>query len=158
MASISPGYTTTEKVRAALGVTDNEVLDEFFNQDLGTALELDLLDWYPDHAVVWAAYKAPVASVGERRAGMTLQLFSLWFCTAEIATLWLAMPQRISDGKDDMRRFADVDLKAIAENAADKRDTYRDQLLLLEDPDTILGYAQIGAASPGYDPVTGIQT
>jgi hypothetical protein len=158
MASISPGYTTTEKVRAALGVTDNEVLNEFFNQDLGTALELDLLDWYPDHAAVWAAYKAPVASVPERRAGMALQLFSMWFCTAEIAMLWLAMPQRISDSKDDMRRFVDVDLKAIVENAKNKRDTYHDQLLLLDDPDTVFGYTQMGSASPGYDPVTGIQT
>ena len=154
--SIQPGYTTVSKVRAVLGVTDNEVLNEFFNQDLGVALELDLMGWYADHAAVWAAYTAPVASVGERQAGMNLQLYAMWFCAAEVAMMWLALPQRISDGKKDMRRFADLDLQALADNAAGKRDKYKEQLLLLDDPDTVLGYSQFGAARPVPDPVTGV--
>jgi len=155
--AIAPGYTTQEKVRAALGVTDNEVLDEFFSQDLGLELEVALLDWLPTYQTIWAEYQAQSPSTEERQKGITLQLYSQWFCAAEIAMMWLAMPQRISDGKVDMRRFANLDLQAIADNAEGKRDGYQSALLDLLDPtNPATGYGQTGAAPPDIDAVTGL--
>lgn len=153
---IHPGYTTREKIRAALGVTDNEVIDEFFDQDLGVALELSLLGWLPTHAAIWSEYQASGATAEQTRKGMTLQLFSQWFCVAQVAMMWLAMPQRISDGKVDMRRFTDIDLQALADNAAGNRDKYKGDLLdLLNPEDPATGYSQISAAGPAIDAVTG---
>lgn len=153
--AIEPGYTTTGKVRAALGLTDNEILDEFFNQDLGEALELDLVGWLPTHGAIWTAFQGSGATADERQQGLALQLYSLWFCTAQIAELWMAMPQKISDGKADLRRFTDLDLEKLAENAASRRDEYRALLVEILDPDAVPSNAQMVTASPGYDVVVG---
>lgn len=154
---INPGYTTREKVRAALGVTDNEVLDEFFDQDLGVALESSLMAWLPAYADIWSDYKSQGATLDQRRKGMALQLYSQWFCAAEVAMMWLAIPQRISDGKVDMRRFTDIDLQALADNAAANRDKYQGDLLDLIDPtNPENGYGQLSSASPDIDAVTGL--
>lgn len=144
MAAITE-YTSTEAVRAALGVTDNEVLDEFLlDQNLDFALIRDLDDWYPDRSALTEA---------EERG---LRLYSMWFCAAEVAWMWMAYPQRISDGKTDMRRFTSLDLEKLAKHAEDKRDALKEEL------DPAPAAVSIGtyfaAASPDYDPVTNEET
>ena len=136
-------YTTTQAVRAALGVTTSEVPDVFLvDQNLDAALILDLDAWLPDRSAVTGAQAS------------ALKLYSMWFVAAYLAEMTLAFPQKISDGKADMRRFTELDLEAIAETAKANRDKFKGLLLPDESEDASYGYVAAVAASPAYDPIT----
>lgn len=159
MAALT-NYTSTEAVIGAIGITDNEIEPEMLTeQHLDKALLVDLYDWLPSHATVWDAAAASSPSAEAEIQGHLLQLYSTWFCAAYAAKMWLAMPQRISDGKTDMRRFASLDLEAIAENAAVKAGAYKTKLQKLIDPThEATTVTPIVIATPKYDPVTGTES
>lgn len=151
-------YTTGQKASNAIGITNNEITASMISgQDLDITLLADLNEWLPDHATIWATYQGtPTAE--EELKGMYLQLYSQWFVATRLAEMWLAMPQRISDGKEDMRRFAELDLEELVAMAKARRDGYRNKLLLLEDPDSVTTLSLMSSASPSRDPVTNIST
>lgn len=144
MADISE-WTTTEAVRAALGVDDTEVSDAFLlDQNMNLQLDHDLDQWYAD--------RSALTEIQERG----LRLYSMWFCATLVADMWLALPQRISDGKVDLRRFTELDLAELQARAAQKRDYYKG--LLDPAPAATNLYPHVAAASPDYDPVSNTET
>jgi len=145
MADITK-YTTTEAVRAALGVTSNEVPDSFIvDQGMDTALILKLTEVLPGYASLDAAQTK------------YLRMYSMWFCAALLARMFMAFPESISDGKAKMDRFASLDLEKMAENAEANRDSYM-AALLPEETDLSYGVTVAVAARPSYDPVTNEDT
>ncbi len=140
MADITK-YTSTEAVRAALGVTDNEVPDDFLlDQNMDTALIIKLSEVLPGYAIL--------TGISAKR----LRMYALWFCAALTARMILAFPESISDGKAKMDRFAGLDLEQIAKNAEANRDSYLSGLLP-EESDLSYGVTIVARASPAYDPV-----
>ena len=151
-------YTTTQAVRGALGLTDNELTDAFLlDQGIDVALSADLYTWLPDHEAIWLRSISAAATPEDLQAGRLLQLYSLWFCAATAADMWLAVPQRISDGKEDLRRFTNLDFEKLSESAKEKALYYRDELKKLLNPNYSSGPTLVGGVKPGYDPVTGLE-
>ena len=151
MAALT-NYTNTDAVRAALGLDSDhyEVPDSMLtNRNMDLELLEDLDDWLPTHAAIWAAADATTPTTEELRAGRQLQLYSMWFCAAMLAEVWLAMPQMITDGQNKVQRF-DIDLQALLDNARAKREKYKEQIV-----PTVTSATFIARVSPAYDPVTG---
>jgi len=145
MADITK-YTTTQAVRASLGVTSNEVPDSYLlDQELDTALLISLEDNIPDYATLTGI------------AAKRLKMYAMWFCAARLARTFLAFPESMSDGKAKMDRFASLDLEKMAENAESNRDIYLASLLP-EETDYSYGVTIAGLAAPSYDPVTNEET
>jgi hypothetical protein len=141
MADITQ-YTTVAAVRAALGVTSNEVPDAFIvDQNMDTALILKLTEVLPTYASLTGVQ------------AQYLKMYSMWFCAALLARMFLAFPESMSDGKAKMDRFAGLDLEKMAANAESNRDSYL-AALLPEETDTSYGFTTAVGAAPSYDPVT----
>ena len=79
----------------------------------------------------------------------------MWWCACRAAKMVLAIPEKISDGKAEMKRFNDLDLEGIAAEACGMATYYQKQLQeeLGETVDSS-GHTLFGSASPDYDPVT----
>ena len=154
-------YVTTGAIRAALGVTENEVGDEALaEQMLDVALLADLSSLAPEHEAIFDEAQAEGASEQTRQRARLMTLFCLWHCVANVADSWLAFPNRISDGKSEMARSLDVKtLREISERAASRRDGWRARFIEFETSisqgtpqSTVPGLVSISV--PGYDPVT----
>lgn len=150
-------YTTTDAVRGALGVTDNELEDAMLqNQQLDMALLSDLAAWLPNHAALYAAGQAVASAEADKMIAWNIQLYSQWFCATRAAEMQLAMPQTISDGKTEIRRFQNLDLDKIAERAAARAKHYKDQLASVAVAAAEVAVPKLfGSATPDYDPVAG---
>ena len=123
-------YTGTDAIRAGIGVTDNEITDAMLvDQQLELELEVDLATWLPTHATLYAAGVGAGATDAEKLVAAHITLYAQWYCTsAAIDHMRLALPQMISDGKSEMRRFSELDLEAISARAAGRRDQHRSKL------------------------------
>ncbi len=149
-------YTSTDAVRGAIGLTDNELLDEtLVNQGIDDELTVDLDNWLPTHAALFAAGIAGSATDDEKRVVTYIQLYSQWFVSAQILTVMsLTIPQSISDGQNEMRRFQQTDLDALRTAAVGRMAIYRKYLsdeigaVVLSSPVLVVG------GRPTYDPVT----
>lgn len=149
-------YTDTSAVRGAIGLTDNEVTDDMIvDSRLDLELESDLYEWLPTHEDVWEAGSAVAATADEKMQKTWLRLYSKWFVASKLAAMILAMPQMISDGKAEMRRFQQLDLQKVLDNAIAEMMKYRDKLDAAVNGSTV-GTAPtlVGLATPSYDPVT----
>ena len=149
-------YTNTDAVRGAIGLTDNEVTDEMLvEQNLGPALIFELNDWVPTHKTIYQAGRVEGATDDEETQYRLLQLYSMWWCACRAAKMVLAIPEKISDGKAEMKRFNDLDLAGIAAEACGMAVYYQKQLQeeLGETVDSS-GHTLFGSAAPDYDPVT----
>lgn len=153
---LSP-YCSTDAVRAAIGVTDNELTDEMLiEQNLGAELEVDLRTWLPTYATIYTQGAAAGATEEQRLKTTLLRLYAQWFLAAQAAnTMALAIPQLIGDGKSEMRRFLDFDFDALQAKAMAKAGTYRGQLEELQGAQAASSGASVLSVSrPDYDPVT----
>jgi len=151
-------YTTTDAIRGGIGVTDNEITDAMLvDQQLELELEVDLATWLPTHATLYAAGMGQSATDSEKLIAAHITLYAQWYCTsAAIDYMRLALPQMISDGKDELRRFTELDLDAISSKAAGRRDKHRsalEELALSETPTSSVSVME--RAVPDYDPVAG---
>lgn len=149
-------YTTTDAVRGAIGLTDNEVTDEMLvDQNLSAALLLELGVWLPTHKAIYEAGRINAPTADALTQYNMLRLYSMWWCACRAAKMVLAIPEKISDGKAEMKRFNTLNLEGIAEEACGMATRYQIQLQeeLGETIDTS-GYSLMGSATPAYDPVT----
>ena len=153
-------YTTTGAVRAALGVTDNEISDASMSaQGLDLALLADLSSWFPTHEDKFSDsldpaddYSAPQTEIATYSY---LKLYSMWFCAHTLAGMPLSFLKSTSDGKAEVKRMQ-VDLDAIAATAKKNMDFYKEKLQTIVKGEAVTEAAPLMAGvSPAYDPVTG---
>ena len=147
-------YTTTDEVRAVLGLTDKELKDKMI-LDAGTldALALALLDHFPDHD----ALVQRVAGTGATPDDDRLWLLLKGYCRYEAACHLLPQFQmivvkKITDGDVEMLRFGPDDLAQFVANIRSRRDEYLRGL----DPEffATTAFYGFGVSVPAYDPVT----
>lgn len=150
-------YTTTEAVRAALGVTDKEVEDSQM-ADLGLEVQLELETdiVYPAHVALKTAIDNLTATAEEIKVWKTLQLF----CQYQAAVFMLPgiqnlIPQKLTDGDFEMQRFIKDSLKDTENKIIELRDKYRGLLNSTSFSVTALIHNPLMLSTPTYDPVTG---
>lgn len=145
-------YTTTDAIRAALGLTVRDLKDAQI-EDLRAALqlELDLAAWLPDHAAVRAAGQAPAATDEEVRRSATLELWCQYAGALLVANgLHMLAAQRISDGAMEMQRFPNEDLSQTRKHLQRLASRYKLQLTGGQS-----ALSLFGVSAPSVDPVTG---
>ena len=69
-------HTTTQQIRAVLGITDREIEDvQMTDLDLETLIEIEVDRVYPTHAAAVAAGDAGGATDAEKKLSKTVKLF-----------------------------------------------------------------------------------
>lgn len=147
-------YTTTNAIRAALGLSDKELPDAPI-VDLGVEdqLYVRLADTYPTHATLHAAVEAGSATAEQAADYRILKLYVQYEAACcLLPQLQLIVVKKISDGDAEMTRFGPDDLAQLSGWIQGKRDEY----LQLINPEF---FSQnplelFGISAPGYDPVT----
>lgn len=154
MASLG-NYTTTEAVRACLGLDDNDCPDAvMLDSNMDDELLLDLGAWLPTHAAIFESVDPEDADNKKR-----IQMYAQWFCAHEVALRPWTVPKTNSDGKAKLARF-DVNANEVALMAASKMAQYKAALLGdLGEPVASAAYVNLFSVNtPAADPVTeGIQ-
>lgn len=135
-------YTTTEKIRAAIGCDDQDLPDEIINNQNLDLLMYDRLD------DVYPAHESAATDQLERRLALWCMYFGA-LTLIEDSTLSLAM--KIQSNTDQIQRF-DIDFEALKQEL-------RNKLAILEDklnPDMFAtAFSVMGKAPPDYDPIVG---
>jgi hypothetical protein len=147
-------YTTTEQIRAALGVTVKELSDEIMTGlqlDFQLEAELDVL--VPTHADIKTAGEAGALGSPERKAWQNLQLLAMYVGAIifdDNRQMWSV--QEISDGDFSQKRFSKDDLETLRSFLIERRNFYAGGLnpdLVQTEPGSFFSIVP-----PGYDPVT----
>jgi len=159
MAMALTSYTNTAAVRACLGVDEQDCPDSILlDSNLALELLVDLDEWLSTHATIYTAGTATATTPtdDEVRLKNLLVLYAQWFCAYELANRFLTVPQIVSDGKNQMNRFAKIDLSKVAELSGARRQKYRAALdtAVNSAPDYTSGIALMQVSIPDYDPVT----
>jgi hypothetical protein len=157
MSEAITAYTTTAAIRGAVGLTDSDLPDSVLvDQQLGLELEADLLVWLPDFETIYAAGMAGGATATEKLLAAYIQLYSQWFCAAQLVSLMtLGIPMLISDGKSELRRFPTLDLDALMLRVSSKKDAYKTLLQESQGQAAVTSTSVMQLSIPDYDPVTG---
>jgi hypothetical protein len=152
-------YTTTDAIRGCFGITDNELLDEFFvNQRMDLQLELDLDSWVSTHATIYSEGIAESPTAEQTKKWNYLQLYSQWFCAElSIVLMQSALPSQITDGKAGITR-GKTNYEALSSRALFEKEKYKTWLTdLIADTTTVpTGPSLFSSVEPGYDPVTDV--
>lgn len=149
-------YTDTDAIRGSLGADASDVGDQLISSsNIELELLVDLDTWLPTHAAVFLAGNQPAASDADVAKKNYIRLYSQWFCAYELASRFLLFPQIISDGKNQMNRFAQIDLDKVKGNASARMAKYRG--LLNASVNLVAasgGVAIVKKSVPDFDPVT----
>ncbi len=149
-------YTTTEAVRACLGVDDNDCGDAVMVDSLlDVELTVNLDSWLPTHAALFAAGTATGAVTAAVRQANLIKLYAQWWCAKELAARQLLAPQLSTDGKARLDRFK-VDLEMVEAKAYARCAQYQNLLResVAETTATAAGLNLVLVAQPGADPIT----
>lgn len=150
-------YTTTNAIRAAIGVTEKEVPNEaFVDLTIEDQLVIYLNRVFPGYVALASAIQGGSPTDDQKAQWRSLKLV----CTYESAYLMLQggqylLSQQIESGGVKTTRFAKDDLETTIARMAAMRDEY---LGILLDDDTLNGVDFVSpmiGVSPGYDPVKG---
>ncbi len=149
-------YTTTDHIRAALGVTDREVSDvQITDVNVDLQLSIDLAGVYPDHAALHAAAIGGSPTATQLYLDKVLTLYCQYqAATYLLASLQMLVAHRLSDGDFEMARFEQDSLDSTVQRVSALRDRYR-KILTDSSGVTTAGqaFSQLAVSSPGYDPV-----
>ena len=154
MAQVT-SYATTEAIRGCLGIDEQDCPDRvIIDSRLELELEVDLDGWLSAHDTLYAAGILSGATADEKRVKNYILLYAQWFCAYEMASRFLLTPQIVSDGKNQINRFAKIDLDKVKDLAAARMAKYK--TLLDEDVNgAVTSIPSLLAISvPEFDPVT----
>lgn len=153
----TPVLTTTEAVRAALGVDPTDISDQkILNSEIDQELSLQLGTWLKD----WRIKLQPpsgASSEAEVTVYWALRSYCKWLAAASIADAPTTIIQLYGDGKAQMRRFTNFDWNTLAETCRAKAEGYKAMVASLVGEDYIApgeSLQVLGVVSPSYDPVT----
>lgn len=157
--------TDSDSVRTALGVTDKDVSEEYFDQsDLETELELQLHSWLPDYTSIVATAVSGSPTTDEERAFSHLCMYAKYFCADVVSkSTNFMVAQMESDGENEYQRYQDNKLEKLIDSIHRKISKHRAFLAdyaasTFSADEEVTTYSQFGKASPSSDPVTGEST
>ena len=138
-------YTTSDSIRASIGVDENDVSDAMIaSQNLDMQMIERLSEVIPTYESIYDG-----SDDGERRVELWCQYFG---ALSLLENALLAIPQKIQANNDQLSRFA-VDFELV-------KDSLRSKLKILENkinpPVSAIVHGLIGVSPAGYSPVTGI--
>lgn len=157
-------FTTYNDIRAALGVTDEEIGDDvlslsLYEQNLIAELEdisLDIISDYKD------AKSDSARDEDTERFYQTTRLYSTYRVALHLtSSLPLFSPKDIADGKATMSRYADSPYKMVIEQVKQLADRYRKRLTNVYESysagttPTTTARVYFGVSVPSTDQVTG---
>lgn len=159
-------YVSFDEVRAALGVSTDEITDatlslELFDFNLVSELEDIGVDLIADYAT--QKVTAPSTwSTAQTRLHQAIRLFSA-YAVAKQCTIALPMfsPKEQTDGKASLVRFALDPYKATIARVLQQYDAFKGKLeaayaaVLSTDAPAIIARPYFSVVSPSFDPVTG---
>ena len=149
-------YTTTNAIRAALGVTDREVKDNQIT-DLAVAdmVNIELKEVYPAHAALKQKIDDDTATPEEEFTWSILLQYVKYeaaaFMLPQFQTL---IVQKISDGDAEMSRFQATNLQDTLNRILTMRDKYRGMLQIEGGALPQETLSMFSVVTPTYDPVT----
>ena len=150
-------YTTTEAIRAVLGLTAKELYDSQIT-DLGVAemLQLELGGVYPDYASLKVKIDNSTATPEEEHTWKILSQYVKYEAAAFLLPQFqMLVVQKISDGDVEMARFQNNNLQDTINRILTMRDKYKN--MLLSDAGLLpvsVGLGLFSTVQPSYDPVT----
>lgn len=150
-------YTNTDRIRAVLGVTDNEVSDEVIENVGLEAFVLEVFDDIAsDHAAQYVAGTDEQATAAQARVARLMETYATWYAASQLPSLGMQAPERFSDGKTSYQR-AEMRYQSFpnAHFVQRKARYWRRRLLLSMGLQEETSTPALSVAStPGYDPVT----
>lgn len=150
-------YTTTNSIRAAIGVVAEEVTDDAI---VDLMVEDQLLVYLarnvPDHAAIAAAGTAPSPTDAEKAKYRSLRLLAMYAAAVFIlqAGQYL-LAQTLTDGGTTMSRFSKDDLFTTLARMEAQRDYYLGTITDPAGTGTSVPVPALVTVQPSYDPVTG---
>jgi len=150
-------YTTTDQVRSIAGIDEVDVTNEMMaHLNIGNELLLDLSSFLPNHEAIYATGNLSGATQEERNATIALSAFcKYWGAGFLLNYMQLSIPQLIRDGKNELRRYENLDLDKLAQKMIDRANKLKD---LLEEtvgtPPVATVFSIMSSAAPAYDPVS----
>lgn len=146
-------YTTTDAIRATLGLTRRELYDfQITDLEIGELLLIELATVYPDHLALAATITGGTATDEEIATWMVLCQYTKYqAATYLLPQFQMLVTQRISDGDVEVARFG-PDLQATIDRILGMRDKF----LALLNPDLAGTYwplLPVTVVTPDYDPV-----
>lgn len=157
-------YTTFPEVRAALGVSADEIEDDTLNLPLyADMLQIELEDININLPSVYVATKALATKTDDQmRFLQTAHLFATYAVARQLTTsLPLFSPEQITDGKAAIRRSQDTPYQKVIDAVGREYSRFRlrlDQLFALVNSsasaDKVVK-SYFGVISPSVDPITG---
>lgn len=150
-------YTDSDRVLGVVGLTFEDLSDEFFEKrDLTRILSVELFLWLPTHSTIYIdpAMVAPTAQAQFNSDCLTL--YCTYFCASKILDAALSIPIKETDGVNEYNRFASIDLRALSKDINSQATYYRQVLLTaISSANVSVAVAQSTVITPTYDPVTG---
>lgn len=155
-------YTTYADVRAACGVTEEEVPDAVLSLQLyELTLLRDLKGVSASLAADFGAWSADGAPALQQAAASAVKLFATYAVARTLSVgLPLAAPKDIGDGKATLARFADAPYRAVIERVQAEYEKalaeLRSAVEALSGGSTSTSYGSTFlVSSPSFDPVLG---
>lgn len=158
-------YTTYEDVRAALGVSDEELEDETLALTVySSGLAEDLFDVATSLVQTYETIRdkdEADRTEKESRVYSLTRLFATYSVARQVGTaLPMFSPKSMSDGKASMSRFSGEPYKDVLKGISEQYELFRGRLnRALEDLSASAGEVPLrrlfAPATPIYDPVTG---
>lgn len=150
-------YTTADQVRAIAGVDEVDVTDKMMDDlNIGNELLLDLSSFLSDHETLHAAGNLVSSTQDERNVTIALTAYcKYWGAGFLLNYMQLSIPQLIRDGKNEMRRYENLDLDKLAQKMIDRANDLKD--LLIENagtPEAATVFSIMSSSAPAYDPVS----
>jgi hypothetical protein len=158
MSNVS--YTTTDNIRAALGVSDVELLDTLIiNASIADQIEVKLSEVFPGAAALAALNAQPPPDPPPTDADVLqwkiLKLFCMYYGAVCVLTAGQTILfQSITDSQTTNMRFGD-DIADLTDRIQSRVDLYLGLLNPAYSTDSGLGFGLIGVSRPCKDPVTG---
>lgn len=149
-------YTTSNAIRACIGVTDKELSDaQLTDLNLGTQLSLDLDEVYPDHATAKTEGEAGGATALQLKTWNLIKMYSQYQGAAfMLPGLQNLIPQKLADAGFEMQRFTKDNLDKTKAEILGMRDKYRSAIAELLGETPYEAYSVLVRVTPTYNPVT----
>ena len=163
-------FTTVEAVQSALGLDESDLPSSILTtQALKTQFLLDMDEWYPgDYIADWSAsiydpaddeldqdiLSAPSAV---DKTAMQLSIYSMWFAAYRAIETLLVIPEKVSNGKDEMARARTLDLKDMRDVVQGNVENYKRIINAAAAVTSVASpLSPVRSVYSGYNPITGV--
>lgn len=146
-------YTSTDAIRAVVGVTETEVPDAMItDQHLEMQLKTSLYGWLPTYAAIYTDGTGATPTAEQEYMKDLLVSYCMFFGGVRIVEMILALRESVGDGKSQVTRF-DLNFGELLSTLKGRMSEAQEALKEVLNPSSG-GTSYFGAATPDYDPVS----